>query len=212
MELATLVEASARISATAGKKGKVALIAALLRQARGKEISLAADYLSGQLPQGRLGVGGRMLAEAGTSRDAASAPAPFTLAELDDVLTGVAKEAGPGSTERKLRSLRAIFSCCASRERDFLSGLVLEAIAQASALGEREVRQAFMFASGIGEVARAALEEGAAGLSRFGPRLFHPISPMLASPAEGEEEAVERSEEADTIQRVREIFAGDVVE
>ena len=38
-----------------------------------------------------------------------------------------------------------------------------------------------MFSGDIGEVAKVALEEGMAGLSRFQPKLFHPISPMLAN-------------------------------
>jgi DNA ligase-1 len=53
-----------------------------------------------------------------------------------------------------------------------------------------------MFSGNIGEVARVAIEEGASGLSRFQPKLFHPISPMLASPVEGEGEAIDRLGEA----------------
>ena len=53
-----------------------------------------------------------------------------------------------------------------------------------------------MFAGGIGEVARAALEEGAAGLGRFSLRLLSPVAPMLASPAGDAEEALERLGEA----------------
>ena len=53
-----------------------------------------------------------------------------------------------------------------------------------------------MFADNLGEVARAALDEGAAGLSRFSLRLLSPVSPMLASTAEDVEEALERLGEA----------------
>jgi DNA ligase-1 len=74
--------------------------------------------------------------------------------------------------------------------------LVLGAVALASSIDIERVRRAFMFSGDIGEMARAAIEEGVAGLSRFGPRLFRPVSPMLASPAEGEHEATERLGEA----------------
>jgi DNA ligase-1 len=53
-----------------------------------------------------------------------------------------------------------------------------------------------MFSGNIGEVAKTGIEEGASGLSRFQPKLFHPISPMLASPVEGEDEAINRLGEA----------------
>ena len=55
-----------------------------------------------------------------------------------------------------------------------------------------DVRQAMMFSGNIGEVARVALEEGAAGLSRFSLRLLSPVAPMLANSAEHVEEALER--------------------
>ena len=77
-----------------------------------------------------------------------------------------------------------------------LDGLVIEAIAQASGLAPAEVRAAAMYAPGIGELARTALEEGAAGLSRFSLRLLSPVAPMLASPAGDAEEALERLGEA----------------
>ncbi len=54
MKLEKLADISERVSATSSKKEKVSLIAGLLKQAKDKEISLAAHYLSGQLPQGRL--------------------------------------------------------------------------------------------------------------------------------------------------------------
>ena len=53
-----------------------------------------------------------------------------------------------------------------------------------------------MYAPSLGELARAALEEGAAGLGRFSLRLLSPVAPMLASPAGDAEEALERLGEA----------------
>ena len=53
-----------------------------------------------------------------------------------------------------------------------------------------------MYSDDLGAVARAALTEGAAGLSRFSLRLLSPIAPMLASPADDVDEALERLGEA----------------
>ena len=78
-----------------------------------------------------------------------------------------------------------------------LEGLVVEAIAQrgvAAARGGASARRCTP--ASVGELARAALEEGAAGLSRFSLRLLSPVAPMLASPAGDAEEAIERLGEA----------------
>ncbi len=203
MLLAKLAQISKQVSATSRKKEKAFLIARLLQEARGKEIALAAQYLAGQLPQGRLGVGWKTLEEA--TRNPAPSPRSLDLTEVDIAFQAIAHESGSGSTGRKIRVLRGIFSRVQGCERDFLirlimgeirqgalEGLVLEAVALACSTANELLRQAFMFSGNIGEVARAALEEGAAGLSRFGPKLFHPIAPMLASPVEGEDGAIAR--------------------
>jgi DNA ligase-1 len=108
-----------------------------------------------------------------------------------------------------VQSLREILSRSKEREKEFLAklimgeirqgaleGLVLEALAQATSLPIDLLQRSLMFSGSIGEVARTAVEEGASGLFRFQPKLFHPISPMLASPVEGEVEAIERLGEA----------------
>ena len=207
MEFASLVALVGRVRATTKKKEKVALIAELLRRTRGPESALAALYLTGALPQGRIGVGYRSLQAAMPSGPVAGEP--LTLDALDAGLSELAKEQGQGSGERRLRALRALFERVDEPGRQLLfellvgelrqgalEGLVLEAIAQAAGLPAPEVRQAAMYAGHVGEVARAALEQGAAGLGRFSLRLLSPVAPMLANPAGDAEEALERLGEA----------------
>lgn len=57
MLLAALVECVARVRATSSRLEKTALLSDLLRQARGRDTALAASYLTGALPQGRIGLG-----------------------------------------------------------------------------------------------------------------------------------------------------------
>lgn len=64
MKLESLVEVSERIRSTARKKEKVSIITQLLRQLRGREISLAAHYLSGNLLSGKIGIGWRTIQNA----------------------------------------------------------------------------------------------------------------------------------------------------
>jgi len=207
MEWAELAGLVARVRATTRKNEKVGLIADALRTARGRSVELVALYLAGSLPQGRIGVGWRTLQAAMPEGPARGEP--LTLERVDEALGGIARLSGRGSAERRGRALRALLERTDDAGRRFLlelltgevrqgalEGLVVEAVACAAALPPAEVRQAAMFAGGVGDLARAALEEGTAGLGRFSLRVLSPVAPMLASPAEDPEEAIERLGEA----------------
>ena len=207
MELKQLVESIGAIRATSKKTEKTQLLANLLKQAQGQDIELVALYVVGTLPQGRIGIGWRLIEQAAT--DLRGANAPLTLNQIDQVLDGIAVDEKAGSTGRKIQALRGLFERADQAERNFLTqllmgevrqgaleGLLLDAIAKAANLPQVEVRQAFMFSGNVGEIARAALERGAAGLAHFGLRLLTPISPMLANSAEDTSEALDRMGEA----------------
>jgi DNA ligase-1 len=96
-----------------------------------------------------------------------------------------------------------MFSRATEAEQQFLSGLLMgelrqgalegimaEAIAKASGLAPERVRRAAMLAGDITRVARAALEQGDAGLSQYEVQLFRPIQPMLAQSADDVPEAL----------------------
>jgi DNA ligase-1 len=207
-----LAQIVGRVRATTRKIEKVALIAEFLRPLRGREAELAALYLCGALPQGRIGIGWRTLRsslEAPPSLPGLGPQGSPTLLEVDRVLGGIAEDRGPGSADRRLRALSGLLARAGEAERRFLAelllgelrqgaleGLVQDAVAQAAGLPAPAVRQAAMYAGSVGEVARAALEEGGEGLSRFSLRLLSPVAPMLASAAEDAREALERLGEA----------------
>ncbi len=203
MQLGHLVALVTQVRITTKKTEKIDLLAHFLRQTRGKETELAAHYLSGNLPQGRIGIGWAMISAA--MIDAPPSGTPLTLVEVDQVLSQIASDEGSGSFERKAKALRHLFERATIDERPFLShllmgelrqgaleGLLLEAIAKASGLPSLEIRNAMMFSGNIGEIARVALEEGTGGLARFTLKLFSPIAPMLANSAEDVEEVFDR--------------------
>jgi DNA ligase 1 len=207
MQLARLVEQVDRVRATTKKTEKIGLLADLLRQTEGRETELVALYLTGTLPQGKVGLGWRMIQSATT--DEARAGEPLSLLDVDRVMESVAADQGAGSSHRKVQALRSLLARAGGPERRFLAelvmgelrqgaleGLVLEGVAKAAGLPAPEVRQAFMFSGHLGEVARAALAEGSAGLARFSLRLLSPVAPMLANAAEDVGEALERMGEA----------------
>jgi len=207
MELKRLVNSIRAVRATPKKTEKTALLASLLQQAQGKEIELVALYLAGKLPQGKIGVGWRMIEQAAT--DLLVREAELTLQQVDETLNSIASDRGAGSAPRKIQALRKLFERTDQGERDFLTqllmgevrqgaleGLVLDAVAKAARLPQAEVRQAFMFSGNIGEVAQTALEQGSAELTRFGLRLLTPVSPMLANSVEDAADALNRMGEA----------------
>lgn len=206
MQLAQLVGLVERVRAVSRKTEKVRLIADFLRQA-GAETALAAMYLAGTLPGGKIGMGWRMIQAA--MPEGAAVGEPPGLAEVGSVFEQIGAERGGGSNERRTAALRNLLARCGPGDREFVArllvgevrqgadeGLMLEAIAAAASLQAGVVRRAYMYSGELGEVARVAMEEGAAGLARFGLRVLTPIAPMLAQTAEDVPEALERMGEA----------------
>ena len=207
MDLQQLVKTVELVRATSKTIEKVRLLSELLRKAEGRETELAAHYLCGTTPQGKVGVGWAVLQKAEVEGPAVGER--LSLSDVDLTLTAVAADRGAGSIERRTMHLGRLFLRATPEERQFLTRLVigeirqgalerllLDAIAKAAARSPADVRQAFMYSGNIGEVARAALAEGSEGLARLSLRLFKPVSPMLAGSAADVEEAVERLDEA----------------
>ena len=97
MQLATLVAASATVAGTRSRTAKVAELARLLRLAAAdgeREVLLATAFLSGRVPQGRLGVGYRTVADLPPPAEAPS----LTLSDVDAAFAALATASGAGST------------------------------------------------------------------------------------------------------------------
>ena len=120
-QLAALVEASRRVSATASRLGKIRELAALLPSLAADELETAVHYLSGELPQGRIGLGYAALHSAATS--AAGTPA-LAIAEVDRALSDIAATQGAGSARRRAEALRALFARATAEEQRFLMALI----------------------------------------------------------------------------------------
>jgi DNA ligase-1 len=208
MLLADLVSTSRRVAATRSRTEKVAVLADLLRRLPPEEIEIAAAFLSGQLRQGRIGLGPAAVRAAWSETAAAPSPA-LTLPEADAAFSAIAAASGRGSTAERALRLGALLAAATREEQELLvrlifgelrqgalAGLAVEALAAAAAVPAEQVRRALMLAGELAPVARAALAEGAAGLSRFHLQLFRPLQPMLAQPAADPGEALGRLGEA----------------
>lgn len=203
--LANLVATSQRVGATPGRLAKIRELAGFLRSLGPDEIETGAHYLSGEIQQGRIGIG------YATLRDAAGGSAAevgqLSLAEVDAALTELAGIRGTGSTAKRATALGSLFSRATRDEQQFLlrlltgeirqgalAGVMVDAIAAAAQMEVAPVRRAAMYSKSLGAVARVAMLEGAAGLANFHLQLFSPVSPMLAQTAADVEEALEALE------------------
>jgi DNA ligase-1 len=198
--LTVIVDTSLRISATPSRLEKIRELAACLRAVAPDEIPIAIAYLSGETCQGKIGVSYASLQAA---QVAPAATPSLELHEVDRVFGELVQVKGKGSTQARTRLLLELFAGATAEEQDFLvrlivgelrqgalRGLMLEAIAAAAQIPVVEVRRAAMSAGGLGEVARAAIVEGATGLSRFTIQLMQPVLPMLSQSADSIEDAL----------------------
>jgi DNA ligase-1 len=192
--LATLADTSQRVGATAARLAKIRELAALLTQLAPEEIGIAVHYLSGEMPQGRIGIGPATVRSA-AAVEAARVPT-LSIAEVDRRLAALAATSGAGSVGRRAQQLRELFALAAASEQSLLlqllvgelrqgalEGVMLEAIAAAARVRVPEVRRAAMYSRDLGAVAHAVLLGGAAALARFQLELFAPVAPMLAQTA-----------------------------
>jgi DNA ligase-1 len=201
VKLAELARVSSEVAAARGRTRKTELLAALLAALAPDEVAIAIAYLTGELPQGRIGIGWAMLRD--LDPGAPAAHATLELREVDARFASIAAGAGAGSGARRRDALGALYARATEGERDFLGrllsgglrqgaleGVMLDAIARASSLPARDVRRAAMLAGSLRAVGVAAIVER--DLSRFAITLFRPISPMLASPADDVGSVLER--------------------
>ena len=210
--LSDVVEVSAGVTATSARNAKIAQIAALLARAEPGQVAVAVAVLSGELPQGQIGVGYATIGDLFRAADAAGAEdggnaGPLTLTEVNEAFATIGAVTGPGSVALRRQQLAALFARATDREREFLvrllagdlrqgalEGVMTEAVAKAAGVPAEEVRRAHQLGGSLPEVAEAALggaghdgttsvERALAALRGFTLRVGRPARPMLAASA-----------------------------
>ena len=160
MLLAEVVETSRRITGTSKRLEKTALLAELLKKLNPEEVEVTVAFLSGNMRQGRVGIG------YATVRAAGSPPAEeasLSILQVDQVLTEVTKVRGTGAEQRRRELIQRLMAAATQPEQDFLTGLLmgelrqgalegimLEGLSKAAGLPAERVRRAAMLAGGIG--------------------------------------------------------------
>src|SRR5512140_575324 len=104
MLLNDLVSTSSSIAETSGRLEKIDRLSQLLKRLSPEEVPIAIAYLSGKLPQGRIGIGGSLISQA---RPGAAASAPgLDLREVNETFNRIAAIGGAGSTAQRIGVLR----------------------------------------------------------------------------------------------------------
>ncbi|MFF4564844.1 ATP-dependent DNA ligase [Streptomyces sp. NPDC001435] len=199
MLLTRLAQVSREVAATAARSRKTALLAELFRDAEADDVPIVIPYLAGRLPQGRLGIGWKVL-----SRKVPPAAQPsLTVREVDARLTELGKVSGPGSQAERARLVGELMGAATEDEQRFLFGLItgevrqgaldavaVEGLAAATGADAADVRRAVMLAGSLQTVAGALLADGPATLDGFRLTVGRPVLPMLAQTASSVAEAV----------------------
>ncbi|MEU4008381.1 ATP-dependent DNA ligase [Streptomyces pseudogriseolus] len=199
MLLSRLAQVSQEVAATSARSRKTALLAELFREAGPDDVPVVIPYLAGRLPQGRIGVGWKVL---GRPVPPAAEPS-LTVREVDALLTRLAKVSGPGSQAERARLVGELLGASTEAEQRFLTGLLtgevrqgaldavaVEGLAQATGAAPADVRRAVMLAGSLQPVAGALLADGPEALDRFRLTVGRPVQPMLAHSASSVAEAV----------------------
>ena len=187
-QLALLASVSLRVGATSRRTIKAKEISECLRQLAEDEVNIATHYLSGDLPQGKIGIGFASLSSA--TKTAPSDVPQLTLHAVDTALTRYASIKGSGSTAAKAEALSELFAQATAEEQTFLlhllsgelrqgalAGVMVDAIATAANIPVDEVRRAAMYAPHLGAVAHAALHRDRAALLEFQLATLSPVAP-----------------------------------
>ncbi|MFH8222157.1 ATP-dependent DNA ligase [Streptomyces sp. NPDC018057] len=199
MLLARLAQVSREVAAASARSRKTALLAELFREAAAEDVPVVIPYLAGRLPQGRLGVGWKVL---GRPVPPAAEPS-LTVREVDARLTELGEVSGPGAQAERARIVGALLAAATEDEQRFLLGLLtgevrqgaldavaVEGLAAATGAPAADVRRAVMLAGSLRTVAAALLADGPPALERFRLTVGRPVQPMLAHSASSVAEAV----------------------
>jgi DNA ligase 1 len=205
MLLDDVVLASAGVGASASRLAKIARLSELLgaagRAGDPHLVAVVAAWLSGELPQGQIGVGWSAL----RSPPPPAATPTLAVLEVDGAFTRIGAVAGKGSQALRASLLAGLFAAATAAEQRFLrrllsgelrqgalAGVMADAVAKAAGVATPSVRRAAMLGGSLPSVAAVALTEGGSALQQFTLQVGRPIGPMLAQTAADVRDALEK--------------------
>lgn len=204
MQFAEVAATSALVASTGARNAKRDALADLLSTTAAEEIPAVIGFLTGQLRQGRVGVGWRTYVSAVDGAGDPATTAELDVLDVDRAFSVLADLSGPGSTLDRRRTLGDLLAAATQPERDLLAaliggelrqgalaGVMVDAVAAAAGVPAAAVRRATMLGGRLDQVAVAALTGGREAVEAVRLEVGRPLQPMLASTAPSVEEAVD---------------------
>jgi DNA ligase-1 len=208
MRFEKLVAASEAVKQTRSRQRKVELLAACVAELASEEgaeptsLLVGVAYLTGELPQGRIGLGPSAVFK--NPPASAREQGELSVLDVDGVFTTIARVSGAGAVRERMRLWLGLLERCSPPEQVYLrhlvvgelrqgalESLVADAVARAAQVGAESVRRALMLSGSLPVIAAAAMTGGEAALARYHIELFRPLQPMLAQTAETPEAALD---------------------
>src|SRR5712692_9317257 len=133
MRLAEVVAVSRAVAGTPARLGKISHLVDLLTRVPPDEIAIIIPFLSGEPRQGRMKIGGALLAG---MRDVPPADTlSLGLREVDAAFDRIAAASGAGSAASRAQLLRDVLARATSDEQDFLIRLLFGELRQGALEG-----------------------------------------------------------------------------
>ncbi len=186
-----VVETAAVVAASSARNDKVAALAALLGRIDPSEVPIVVGLLTGEVRQGRIGVGWAAVRDLDVNPASKSS---LRVTDVDSAMTELAQISGLGSKARRTERLERLLGQATASEMEFLStvltgglrqgaldGVMATAIAKAAGVPVGVVRRASMFSGDLGETAQIALADGQDALEAVGLKVGRGVEPMLAA-------------------------------
>ncbi len=199
--LAAVVATAGEIAAASARNDKVAALAALLTEIEPYDAPIVVGLLTGEVRQGRIGVGWAAVRDVETDPAAEST---LSISDVDNTMTELEATSGPGSKARRGELLEGLLARATADEAEFvktvltgglrqgaLDGVMVTAVAKAAGVPVASVRRAAMLSGDLGETAALALSGGRESLDGVGLRIGRGVQPMLAATSATTTDAVE---------------------
>lgn len=200
MMLASVVATASAVAEASARNDKVAALAELLASADPVETPIIVGLLTGEIRQGRIGVGWAAIRDLDVH---ASVETSLTVADVDRAMDDVAAISGPGSKAARSARLGELIGAATEAEGTFLGtvltgglrqgaldGVMVTAVAKAAGVPVASVRRCLMMNGNLGETAQIARSSGRAGLDAEGLVVSRGVQPMLASTSASVTEAI----------------------
>src|ERR1041384_4210966 len=178
MRFAELVQTSLGVAETRARSTKVERLAACLSKMDSEEIPVGVAYLSGDLTQGKIGLGYATVR--GIAASEGGGPYDLLLLDVDRRFSEIAAVSGSGSARKRTELLADLFHHAGPDEREFLKRLIVGEVRPGAPEGVLRGggaagfgvdagagRRAVMLSGDPRRVARAVRERGSSGLDEF---------------------------------------------